>query len=268
MYSAVGSTYSQEFNTLPNSPENVNLGASPVGWIDDNTAPPAGNFSIPGFYLWHPVSQTEGGANNHQRMRIGAGTANTGAFMSFGSSMSTERALGMVSSNTMAAGGTTDNGESYYGARFTNATGSTLTEFTLSYTGEQWRDGGTTTTGSLPQSITFDYSLNATTIQDPAATFTDVPSLNFTSPAFGATAGTAKDGNLAANRTTIGPVTVTSLNWAPGTDLWIRWTDLNDVGNDHGLAIDELNFSAIPEPAAFALLCFAAAGLVGLRRVR
>lgn len=164
----------------------------------------------------------------------------------------------------MAVGPPGDNFESYYGARITNNTGVTLVDFTLSYTGEQWRDGGTTTTGSVAQSITFDYSLNATSIQDSAATFTNVPALDFTSPAFGATSGAAKDGNLAANRTVISAVLVSGLNWLPGTDLWIRWTDLNDTGNDHALAIDDLNFSAqaIPEPGT---LCLAAlAGLVTL----
>ena len=42
----------------------------------------------------------------------------------------------------------------------------------------------------------------------------------------------------------IGPVTVTGLSWAPGANLWIRWNDINDADNDHGLAIDDVMFSA------------------------
>jgi hypothetical protein len=151
-YDLPGSVYSQDFNSLPNSPANTSLGNSPIGWTDDNTTPPAGNFSIPGWYLYHPAVVAEGGANGHQRMRIGAGTANTGAFMSWGAAGSTERGLGMVGSNTLALGpgGTPpDNNENYYGLRLTNNTGQTLGEFTLTFTGEQWRDGGTTTTGSV-----------------------------------------------------------------------------------------------------------------------
>jgi hypothetical protein len=73
------------------------------------------------------------------------------------------------------------------------------------------------------------------------------------------------DGNATGNRQTI-TATVTGLNWQPGQDLWIRWADLNDAGNDHGLAIDDLNFSAVPEPGALALAMFAAIGLYSGRR--
>lgn len=265
MYSTPESTYTQNFDSLPNTPENTSLGASPAGWTDDNAAPAVGNFSIVGFYLHHPLTQTEGGANGNQRVRIGAGTAATGAFMSWGSSMATDRALGMLSSNVMSA----VDAESFYGARFTNDTGQTLVSFTLSYTGEQWRDGGAATVGSVAQSITFDYSLNATSIEDGAATFTDVAVLDFTSPTFGGTSATALDGNAAANRTAIGPVTVAGLNWQPGTDLWIRWADINNAGNDHGLGIDDLEFSAtaIPEPSSLAVALAVAVALLGYRRI-
>ena len=266
MYATPGSTYSQNFDSLPNAPENSSLGSSPVGWTDDNAAPGAGNFSIVGWYLFHPITQSEGGFSGNQRMRIGAGTATTGAFMSWGSSGSSERSLGMLSSNTMSAA----DAKSYFGAHFTNNTGATLTEFTLAYTGEQWRDGGASPNGSVAQSDTFDYSLDATSIADGAATFTNVTSLDFTSPIFGATSGTALNGNLAANRNTIGPVTVTGLSWLPGTDLWVRWADTNDSGNDHGLGIDDLSFSAdasvVPEPASLTFLGVAVAGLF-LRRI-
>jgi uncharacterized protein len=256
-YDTAGSTYGQNFDSLPNTPQNASLGNSPVGWTDDSTAPNAGNFSIPGWYLYHPVIQTEGGANGHQRMRIGAGTGNTGAFMSWGPSGSTNRGLGMLSSNTLAAGpGATppDNFESYYGLRLTNNTGQTLGDFRLTFAAEQWRDGGTTTTWSVAQSLTFDYKVNAASIQDTG--FIEVPALTFTSPRFGATAGTAYDGDAPENRQNF-DVTVSGLSWAPGEDLWLRWTDLNDTGNDHGLGIDDLSFSAtaaVPEPGTLSAL--------------
>src|SRR5690349_14920200 len=78
IYSTAGSTYTQDFNSLPNTPQNTSLGSSPAGWTDDSSSPGSGNFSIVGWYLYHPISQSEGGANGHQRMRIGAGTQNTG----------------------------------------------------------------------------------------------------------------------------------------------------------------------------------------------
>ena len=268
LYSTPASNYTQNFDSLPNSPTNASLGNSPTGWIDDTGSPGAGQFSILGWYLWHPILQTEGGANGHQRMRLGTGSANTGSFWSFGASGSAERALGMTSSNTMATpppitGTSPDNGESYYGARLTNNTGVNLANFTLSYAGEQWRDGGAAT--PVAQQISFSWKVNATSIQDSG--FTSASALDFVSPVFANTGGgAAVDGN-GAGKVAKGPVTVTGIAWAPGTDLWIRWIDINDAGNDHGLSIDDVTFSAnVPEPASLALALVGALSAVGRRR--
>ena len=45
-----------------------------------------------------------------------------------------------------------------------------------------------------------------------------------------------------ANRTAVS-ATITGLTWAPGQTLVLRWTDVNDGGNDDGLAIDDLSLS-------------------------
>src|SRR5262249_34474657 len=90
-YDTDNAVYSQNFDSLPNTPENTSLGNTPAGWTDDTLTPGAGQFSIQGWYLFHALTPTEGGASGHQRMRIGAGTVNTGAFMSFGTSASTDR---------------------------------------------------------------------------------------------------------------------------------------------------------------------------------
>ncbi|HEY1015407.1 MAG TPA: hypothetical protein VGE07_22055, partial [Herpetosiphonaceae bacterium] len=65
------------------------------------------------------------------------GSSNTGALYSNGSTGATERALGSIPSNT--------SGAIYYGVRLRNATGQAITSLDVSYTGEQWRDGGNTT---------------------------------------------------------------------------------------------------------------------------
>jgi uncharacterized protein len=238
----------------------VSLGASPIGWIDDTTTPGSGQFSILGWYLYHPLPLTEGGANTHQRVRIGAGTATTGAFMSFGSTTSTDRALGDVGSTTLAANG----GDIYIGLRLRNDTGVTLERFTLTYNGEQWRDGGATTPNA--QTMSFMYSTTATAISDLNSAFTMVPTLDFTSPVYVNTGGgAAVNGNTAGLVSGI-TATVGGFSWAPGTDLWLRWDDISNPGNDHGLAIDDLLFVAeVPEPSTFALLVLGAVGLLAIR---
>jgi hypothetical protein len=264
VYSNIGSSYTQDFDSLPNSPENTSLqGTTPNVWIDDTDAPAAGTFSIFGWYLYHPASLAEGGSNGHQRVRIGAGTVNTGAFMSFGGSGSTERALGGLSSNTLVP---IVGAEMYIALRLHNSTGQTLNSFTVSFNGEQWRDGGAATPNA--QNLTFSWSTTATAVSDPSTSFTQVPTLTFQSPiTLNTSNGGGVDGNN-AGRITLGPETVNDINWAPDTDLWLRWADINDAGNDHGLAIDDFSFSAaIPEPSVL-LLSLGAFAVLNSRRKR
>src|SRR5580765_8234427 len=129
-YTTPGSTYSQNFDSLPITPESVSLGNSPTGWTDDNASPAAGNFSIVGWYLYYPTSTTEGGFNGHQRFRISGAPGNTGSFYSFGQTGSNERSLGDIGANTLAP----DNGDMYIALRLNNGTGQVLDSFTLSYT--------------------------------------------------------------------------------------------------------------------------------------
>lgn len=265
-YSTLGSAYLQDFDSLPNAPENTSLEAlaSPMQWMDDTT-PAAGIISIPGWYLWHPkVPASENGFNDHQRLRIGPGSQNTGAFWSFGSTGSSERALGDVGSTTIADNPGSGPVDIYIGLRLRNDTGVTLERFTLSYNGEQWRDGGTSTTGSPPQPMDFAWSATATAITD--AGFTTEASLGYVSPVFGGLTGVAVDGNVAGRVNGI-TATVGGFAWAPGTDLWLRWDDVQNPGNDHGLAIDDVVFSAtIPEPSPFGLLALGVTALLARRR--
>jgi hypothetical protein len=247
-YTTVGSSYAQDFDSLPTTPTNASLEAT-IPWIDDSTSS-ATNTSIPGWYLYHSVTITaEGGTNDHQRFRITPGTSNTGSFYSFGSSggtgtnPDTDRALGTISSSTI--------GTSHYGLRLTNNTGVTLGQFTLSYTGEQWRDAGNAT--NVAQTHTFGYAVtstsptdigdfNATTNPGGITGVVAASPLNFTSPIFTTTIS-ALDGNVGANRVALSS-TVGGFNWLPGQDLWLRWSDVDNANADHGMGIDDLTFSA------------------------
>lgn len=243
-YSVSGSTYLQDFDSLPIDTTNNGSveGTYTDGWQDDvdPTVSAQSDVSIPGWYLYHPVSPaSENGFNGNQRFRMGSG-ANTGAFWGFGSnSSSTEKALGSVGSTTVAG----DGANMYMGLRLTNNTGSTLTSFTVTYDGEQWRDGQS----ASPEALSFGYNLGATTANwRSTATYTAVPALSFSSPVFSGTnsSGTAVDGNTAGRLADI-TASVFGINWLDGQDLWLRWADPQLASNaDDGLGIDNVRFTA------------------------
>lgn len=231
-----GGSYAQDFNTLITSGTNQS-------WTNDST--------LDGWFLFRQPSP----GIAITTYNAGTGSSATGNFYSFGATASTERALGGVGS-----GGT------YFGSPglgavagwialgLENTTGNTLTSFTLSYSGEQWRDGGPAPAAA--QTMALEYGFGATF--DTVSTWTAPgASFNFTSPVFTATAA-AVDGNTLGKVTGIGGTV--NASWNNNDTLWLRWIENNDASNDHGLAVDDLTFSAsaIPEPSTASL------GLIGL----
>lgn len=177
---------------------------------------------------------------------IGAGTSTTGAAYSFGAASAADRALGSLGSN-----GT---GAHWYLLGLSNGSAASFDSFTLRYDGEQWRNGGNATAHSLVLEYGFGASSAAVTTWMPSG-------FDFTGPVASTTAG-AIDGNVAGLAANLGGTVV--LDWQAGQTLWLRWRDANDVGSDHGLAIDNLSFSvtAVPEPSTYALM-LAGLGAVG-----
>ncbi|MDB6018553.1 MAG: C-terminal target protein [Pedosphaera sp.] len=232
-------TYNQNFNSLS--------GAGPANvWTDNST--------LLGWYASQSVGTFPG------TYRGTNGNSATAALYSYGTTGSSERALGSLSSGTP--------GNIAYGARFQNDTGLTLGSFHVSYTGEQWRNGGNTSA----QPLTFSYQVSngPLTSSDAAGaqSWTTFAALTFTSPTVGATAGQL-DGNNSLNESLIS-ADITDLTIGPGQELFIRWFDLNDAGNDHGLAVDDLavTFSPVvaPEPSTLAVTGIGLACLLFLRR--
>jgi len=199
----------ENFNTLA-------TGGTANPWSDNST--------IGGMYAQFGAQPT-----NPTTYIADAGTSNTGAIHAYGTGTSTERALGSVGSNTT--------GDIFFGFKLTNNTGNTITSLDVSYIGEQWRNGGNT----AAQQLDFQYRVEntgvVTDINTPSTAWLDFNTLDFVSPVVGATAA-ALDGNAAANRTAKSDTI--SLTAAPGQEIWLRWKDTNDAGNDHGLAIDDL----------------------------
>lgn len=206
-----GGNYAQDFNSLATN------GTSNL-WTD--------NLTLPGWY----ASKTAAGAAV-VTYRAESGTSTVGALYSFGSPGSSDRALGSVASGTP--------GNFAYGVRFTNDTAVTQTNIHISFTGEQWRNGGT----ASPQTLAFSYRVSSSAINDSDAananSWIGFSNLNFSAPTVSATAG-ALEGNAATNQQSFINVALAGVNVAPGQELFLRWLDVDDAGFDHGLALDDL----------------------------
>src|SRR6185437_9535195 len=88
--------------------------------------------------------------------------------------------------------------------------------------------------------LDFQYSTDATSLT--TGTWTDVDTLDFSSPVTSGSTG-ALDGNAAADRTAIAG-TVAGLSLPAGQSVWIRWSDFNASGSDDGLAVDGFSLTA------------------------
>lgn len=232
-------TYSQSFNSL-------SAAGTTNAWLNDST--------IVGWSLFNAGAVLTSLTN----YRASTGTDTTGSIYSFGDSA--ERALGSV-----ASGGATATNPTIALA-LTNNTGAALNSFTLNYDGEQWRNGGNSSQAAHKLTVQYGFgsSFSAVTNWTTAGLAFD-----FTSPVTTATAGLV-NGNTAGLVANLGGTVAT--NWAAGDTLWIRWNDVNDGGNDHGLAIDNVNVTftaaAVPEPTTYALLLagLGAVGFIARRR--
>lgn len=210
-YATAGSSYTQNFDglytTVPSNNTTQAASLLPSGW-----------------------QFVETGANANTTFRNDNGSSGTGDTYLVGTTASNERALGSFASGSLV---------SQFGASFVNNSGVTLNEFTLTYTGEQWKDGGSGS--SILNKLTFAYAINPTSLT--VGTFVNVPNLDFTALVNNNTSDVTTDGNASNRRSTI-TFTVTGLTWQSGETLILRWSDNNDAGNDDNLAVDDLTFSA------------------------
>jgi hypothetical protein len=217
-------TYTQNFNTLAASGTSKAL---PAGWALDERG-----------------SSTAGSDDAYA---AGTGSSNQGNAYSFGSAGSSDRALGTLTSGTATP--------ILFGAFFTNDLGGTIESISLDFFGEQWR-----LSNGAGDKLSFEYSTDATGLSN--GTWTTFSALDFAAIlSNGTSAGTALNGNLAANRKDIF-ASITGLSIAQGGSFAFRWTDLDVGASDQGLGIDDLTLTAglvppvspVPEPTGWALL--------------
>jgi hypothetical protein len=229
-----GSPYTQDFDSM-----GTGSTQPPLGWN-------AGTLG---------ASTSDGVIANVASLSASTGNSTTAGNFNYGSTGDSDRAIGSLASGT---GGTRATQ-----ALFLNDTGLTLTNLTILYDGEQWRDGGTST---AVDQLTLYFS-QATV--GGLTNFTAVgASFNFVVPKNTSTAGSL-NGNLAVNRVA-GIGGDFAVNIAPGEVFALRWVDLDTAGNDDAMAIDNfsLGYAVIPEPSTLTLVAAGLLGALACRRRR
>jgi hypothetical protein len=196
-------TYSQNFNTLPDStPSGQSAAFNLVGWQLDERG--TGNLA-------------------NDSIKAGIGSTNSGDTYSYGIAIgNSDRALGSLASGTV---------RSCYGAVFTNNTGVAIDSIMISYKGEQYRSGDSANT--YPDTLYFAHSGTATVIDSSMAAWTAEPALNYLSSV------TNLQGTVIAGVATSISYKL-DVNIPVGGTFAIRWLDNNQIGSDDGLAIDDL----------------------------
>ncbi|MFN8456455.1 MAG: hypothetical protein U0401_17600 [Anaerolineae bacterium] len=116
---SLGTTYTQNFDTLATGGTTNATSTLPLGWT---------------------LTETGGGTRDNEQYATDDGGSNTGDTYSFGATSNSERAFGGLQSATLIP---------VIGVCFTNNTGSTLNSLRIVYTGEEWRFGATGRTDQL-----------------------------------------------------------------------------------------------------------------------
>lgn len=201
---------------------------------DFNTLTTAGNWSNGSTLTgWYATSGT--GIPSSFYLNDGSLTTTSPPLVSFGSVSDNDRGLGFVPVGT-------SNGKlQSIGLRMKNTSGSTLTTFTISWDGEQWRNGSIESQNiKLYYKISLDPIANAPTSISgltPVNQFDSPENLSSGQPAV------ALDGNDAANR---GVLTANiSVSLPNNYEIMFVWIDTyNLFSYDHLFAIDNVSLSS------------------------
>ncbi len=212
-------SYSQDFDGLTRS-------GTETKWVDNLDSDTA--FSLNG---WHAAY--ENGKPVYIRASNGGSTG--GRLYSYGiRQASSERALGSLPTS----GKTKD---VMFGVAFVNKTEGRLSEIRISYDGEQWREGS-----SKNNILKLSYQIFSPekgSINAKSGWIEFNKSAHFNSPKDGGNSE-KQNGNYKKNRVANISVKANNIKWNAGDELWIRFYDNDSPTTDHGMAVDNFNFTA------------------------
>lgn len=221
-FSLTGMSYSQSFDSLGTSA----TATLPTGWKFGNTTT----------YSFGVTATTVAGGTTGTNA-LGAGS--TGGYYNFGNGVTasaTDRAAGFLGSSSFT-------GSRYLLFGFTNNTGSTLADLTLTFDLEKYRNG------SRDFDIGFASSTNGTTWTSYAAA-----GQHYTGGGSGAVNPPA---------TTSKSITLTALNLTAGSSLYFYWsyTGVGGSNNAQAIGVDNVSLAAtaVPEPSTYAAVLGSAA---------
>lgn len=207
-------------------------GHTPIGWYacsSGNMLPYEGKKSATDWLNFNYLCLSDGSSEQSGLFAYGCGN------VADPESMDGNRALGSLAAF--------QNRAIYYGVMIENTSGKIIDGLDVSYLGEMWRGG---IVPSRSQSLSFSYAVNPDILalrrrDKSLGEVETVPweDLSFFSPvATDAEPNSACMGNSEVNSRRIsGRIDV---KLYPGDVILLRWEDVDDAGNDNGLAIDDL----------------------------
>jgi trimeric autotransporter adhesin len=221
-------TYAQDFDSM--GPTGTEL---PIGWNGFN-------------HRNDPATSLSLGVTH--------GSTTSGGLYNVGASGDIDRALGSLATGTVWP---------RFGAQFDNKSDEPVIALHLGGVMEQWRRGSD---ASVLETIQFEFSFDASDINDPGATWQRLPGMDLVERLVDSTSAGAVNGNEPENRLMISGL-INDINWLQDGRFTIRWTDLDHAGSDGLYALDDFTLTAVPEPSTYALLAVGALGWL-IRRKR
>jgi hypothetical protein len=221
-------SYSQSFDAL--GTVSIPSAISFTAGVQTSLATVTGSSTLNGWY----ATKVGGDSSAATTITAGTGSGTSALVYSYGANGATDRALGVLggAANWMAIG-----------ALIKNDTGGAIDGIKVSFTAEFWRSS-TSTQNVLTCAIgKVDGSTITTGNFLTAGSATPLTSGDITGPSPVSNSG-ALDGNAVANQVAFTDVVI-PLVLAAGETGFVRWSDVNDGGNDAGLAIDNLKLTAV-----------------------